>query len=263
MRRVKPHELAGTLVLAPALNLAAVAAMQRGNPHDHWNGDLNRLFPGSPDGNLTQRTAYAYFNSILRQADFVISLHSGASYILWSHEVLTSARDAKSLALAQALGRDWDVVRYTDGFAGSCSAACHDAGITAISIEVGGAAQRSVAEYGLVVDLIVDALLNGLRTLGMLDGEASAAERWILVEDEAIRSSISGFVVFEDRLRLRCEVQRGETLAKLYNAHGVELQAIAAPFDGLLMGMRTYTYAPAGWPLVWLARPTKTITRTL
>src|SRR5690606_23170274 len=55
---LNPTQMRGSLVAVPMLNVPAVEAMQRGNPFDHWNSDLNRLFPGVEDGNLTQRAAY-------------------------------------------------------------------------------------------------------------------------------------------------------------------------------------------------------------
>jgi predicted deacylase len=251
---IKAEELSGTIVLAPALNVPAVVAMQRGNPFDHWNGDMNRLFPGSKTGNLTQRIADSYFENVASVADYVVSLHSGATYINWSPEVLANPDDDESFRLAKSLGPVWDVIRVNSRFPGSCAQACADVGIPAISLEVGGAGDRVPPSYAGNIASFRDGLLNLLRTLEMVPGSPSSPKEWRLVEETALRFGQAGFLVIEPELPIRQPVAEGTVLGRLLGFYGDELEVICAPFDGMVMGTRTVSYSPPGWPTFWFAR---------
>ena len=59
LRTVNPADLKGTIVALPMLNVTASQKIQRMSPFELFgNGDLNRNFPGDPDGLTTQQMAY-------------------------------------------------------------------------------------------------------------------------------------------------------------------------------------------------------------
>lgn len=252
---VDPMKLRGTLVAVPLLNIPAVEAMQRGNPFDHWNSDLNRLFPGLPDGNLTQRAAHAHVNIVAEKTDFSISIHSGASYIYWSPQGVCT-QDQGSVDLVKMLGRDWDVVWQQGGekapLYGNCTAAMGKRGVPAITIEVGGAAERMPDTFSKNTGIIADGIINVMRSIGMIDGATSRSNQWKVVRQVAVRSSRAGIIVAEPERKLRSQVEAGTLLLRLLDAKGDEVERVMAPVDGHIMGFRTYQYAPAGWPLVWM-----------
>jgi predicted deacylase len=258
-RSLDPVNLRGTFIGVMALNIPAVEAMQRGNPFDHWHSDLNRLFPGDPEGNLTQRTAYTYINEIAGKADYSISVHSGASYIYWSPQGVCGQEKA-SVELAQGLGEEWDVLWQQGGerapLAGNCMSALNAQGVAAILIEVGGAAERLLHHFDHNVNYIVNGITNVMRTLGMVDGPATRANCWTLVRQRAVRSGTSGIIVPEPNLRLRAYAEKDTPLLRLYNLLGQEVEVVTAPVDGLVMGIRTFQYCPPGWPLVWMGEIT-------
>src|SRR5690606_2621788 len=64
--KLDPKDLSGTVILTTALHVPAFFLMDRGNWCDHWHGDMNRLFPGSAEGNLTQRIAHTYLDEVGR-----------------------------------------------------------------------------------------------------------------------------------------------------------------------------------------------------
>ena len=71
-----PFTLArGTLVLVPVVNVFGFERRSRYLPDRR---DLNRSFPGSPDGSLASRLAHAVFEGIVRRCDYGIDLHSAA-----------------------------------------------------------------------------------------------------------------------------------------------------------------------------------------
>ena len=50
LEQIDPEELRGTVVAVPAMNVDAFAAGSRGNPLDTFSYDMNRVYPGKPDG---------------------------------------------------------------------------------------------------------------------------------------------------------------------------------------------------------------------
>ena len=70
-----PARLRGTVVATPQANPPAFEAGQRTGAVDHL--DLNRAFPGRPDGFLTQRIADLLVGEVVGPADALVDLHGG------------------------------------------------------------------------------------------------------------------------------------------------------------------------------------------
>ncbi len=74
-RELEPEQVRGRIIILPALNLPAVNAGQRVSPFDGL--DMNRSFPGRPNGTITQIIAHYVNDIILPLCDAVLDLHSG------------------------------------------------------------------------------------------------------------------------------------------------------------------------------------------
>lgn len=81
VRTLKPEQIQGRVIILPAANLPAAVAGRRVSPIDDRN--LNRTFPGDPDGEVTQQIAYFIEHELVAQADFVCDLHSGGSSLMY------------------------------------------------------------------------------------------------------------------------------------------------------------------------------------
>ena len=107
IRRLDPQAVKGSVTILPMANTPAVMAARRCSPLD--GGNLNRAFPGSPDGTPTSRLAHFLENDLFPRHDVVFDLHSGGT----SMEHLLTAliernddpqRNEKAIALMMALG---------------------------------------------------------------------------------------------------------------------------------------------------------------
>lgn len=78
LRRIQPHELRGSIRVVPMTNPLALQADTRNAPVDQL--DLNRVFPGSPDGSYTEQVAHVLATQALAGVDAVIDLHGGGSW---------------------------------------------------------------------------------------------------------------------------------------------------------------------------------------
>jgi uncharacterized protein len=93
-RHLQPDHVKGRIIILTAANYPAAMAGTRTSPIDH--GNLNRTFPGNPDGGPTAMIAHFIESVLLPMADFVIDLHSGGSSLMYIPSAL--ARRAKSKA---------------------------------------------------------------------------------------------------------------------------------------------------------------------
>ena len=74
LAEVDPTQLSGALVMCPVVNVQAFNVAERGNPGDTFTYDMNRIYPGRPDGYLSERVAAAHAAAMGPVADFEISL---------------------------------------------------------------------------------------------------------------------------------------------------------------------------------------------
>ncbi|MBS7705583.1 hypothetical protein C7450_10456 [Chelatococcus asaccharovorans] len=159
IQSLQSDDVRGQLIVLPGANAPAVEAGQRVSPFDH--GNLNRSFPGDPNGPPTMMIAHFIETVLLPGCDLVCDFHSGGG----SLEYLPSTVVVSSKSTSQ-LRRDLDLMRVfglpvgfaTDGSTGgdrSLTGACDRlGGIPCLSTELGGGGTASLglltaAENGL------------------------------------------------------------------------------------------------------------------
>lgn len=81
IRELDPGEVHGRITILPSANFPAAMAGSRTSPLDE--GNLNRSFPGDPDGGPTAQIAYYIESELLPRCDFVLDLHSGGSSLTY------------------------------------------------------------------------------------------------------------------------------------------------------------------------------------
>lgn len=72
------ERLNGSVEIYPALNPLGIETIQRGIPN--FDLDMNRIFPGDPQGTLAEQAAYRIVED-LKGADMVIDIHSSNLYL--------------------------------------------------------------------------------------------------------------------------------------------------------------------------------------
>lgn len=77
IRQLDVSMLTGQIILLPMANFPAAQAGKRTSPIDE--GNLNRSFPGKPDGTPTEIIAHYIEHALLPRCDYVLDLHSGGS----------------------------------------------------------------------------------------------------------------------------------------------------------------------------------------
>lgn len=71
-----PDDISGTLTIVHVVNMGSFwERTSEIHPEDRKN--LNRVFPGNPEGTVTEKIAWTLLNDYIRTADYYVDLHSG------------------------------------------------------------------------------------------------------------------------------------------------------------------------------------------
>ncbi|MHB8730782.1 MAG: succinylglutamate desuccinylase/aspartoacylase family protein [bacterium] len=230
----EPAALHGAIVLVPVANSAAFAAHQRRSPLDGL--DLNRTFPGRPDGTPSERLAYRLVNDVLAGADLVFTLHSWyATGMVVPHVEVPDGDDAvsrRSWEAAAAAG--FTRIRKGNWPAGVLGLAAVERGIPVLEAEIGGQGMSTPENRAAYV-----AHLTRLaRHLGIMDGDAAPSPHVEGLGRGLVHAPVGGMLRLN--VRLGDYVEAGSILARITNIHGEQLAEISAPHAGLVAAVRHF-----------------------
>jgi uncharacterized protein len=246
--RERPFVLeAGTLILVPVVNMLGFERHSRYLPDRR---DLNRSFPGTPDGSLASRMAHSFFNQIILHSQFCIDLHSAAIRRTNFPNIRADMTDARVADLARAFGST--VIINSKGHKGTMRATACKAGCPTIVLEAG---EVWKVEPG-VVEYSVWGITNCLIHLGMVAGEEmEPAFRIETKTTKWIRATQGGFLEFH--VSPGDIIQADQALATNTDLMGDMQNVILAPRDGVVIGMTTLPSVAPGDPICHLAYPRK------
>ena len=221
-----PNTSAGRVIILPAMNFPAAMAGKRVSPYDGLN--LNRSFPGDPEGSPTQQIAHYIATVVLPMADAAIDLHSGGySMDAVPAMVMYRAKTKKTMdrmtAAARLFGFPLAVVMDDLGERRTIDALCRDLGIMKIGTELAGLATVSHA----VLRQVRSGLWRYLHHVGVLDPDwplpaeaapAPEATETRLVEIAGADSYVyaTGTAIFEPNFVLGAEVREGDVAGWLH-----------------------------------------------
>ncbi len=157
IRSLDPAKLAGRLIIAPQLNLPAAAAGRRVSPVD--DGNLNRSFPGDPEGGLTAQIAHFVDTVLLAMTQISVDLHSGGSSLdylpcAFAPVPVDAGLRARQHAALQAFAAPMTLMVEKPGSTRTLSAAAMAHGHLHFATELGGGATtrpqtQAVADIGV------------------------------------------------------------------------------------------------------------------
>jgi len=252
---IQPGDLRGRLLMMPVCNVPAYESARRGSPIDGLN--LARVFPGQRDGSITEQIAYWICEKLLRQADFMIDLHTGGiAYELplligYVHD--EGAFGQASLGAARAFGAPVLWGHPTPLPPGRSLSAAYDHGVPCVYTEAPGGS--GIDPY--VAGSFLTGALNVMKHLGMIEGEQS---RQPLTHhlfghgdlDSVIDAPVAG--LFQREAALLDEVEAGQRLGVIQDEFGGILAEIVAEQAGVLIMLRGLPRVEAGDGIAHLAQ---------
>ena len=242
--------LRGTLIFLPLVNVAGFKARQRSVPYDEK--DLNRCFPGDPEGTISDQIAYTIFEEVVSRCDFGVDVHdSGEESVLLPHprahiRDASGGYDRKRMQEIAVFGTD--IIMLTRGMDGVMTIeAGRRLNVSAFTVEIGG---------GMVLwEGFIRRALAGLRNLlihrEMLKGKRVLPQHQFILpgeDDIARRASIEGILHLKTRLGKAVNV--GETLAEIHNPITLEREVIQAGQCGVVHALNIHAKVDAGEDVV-------------
>jgi len=216
-RMLAAEQVQGRIIILPAANFPAAMAGRRISPID--GGNLNRSFPGDPNGSPTQMIAHFIESRLLPLSDYVIDIHSGGSSLHYKPTILArlstpSDKWKVMLRSLKAFGAPFGLLfRALEGEDRTMSAAAERHRVVYLCPELGGSgtvsrASLSLAEEGLrrclaSFGIIADEVPPGCNTrLVTMDGfnnyvyapESGLFEPFAEAGDEVVSGNTAGFI---------------------------------------------------------------------
>ena len=229
-QELDPETLSGSVVLLPLANPSAFyAGSKQVVPEDGLN--LNRAFPGNPEGSLSARLAWALEAALYPAADFLLDLHGGD----WNEALEplvfvpaggTPAVNQAAEKAAQGLAVPYQVPSQARN--GLYSWAVQQ-NIPSLLLERGG---RGAWSEGEVQDACRDVRAL-LQHLAILPGRVQPQIQRKLCRASYVEAEAPGF--WQPVKSPGATISQGELLGKLETLTGSLLQEVRAQYDGVIL----------------------------
>ncbi len=236
LRTVDPAGLAGVVVALPILNITASHRGQRMSPFATFgHGDLNRCFPGMPDGAFTDQMAYAIYGELRRWANYFVDFHTALTpdtrWALFANA--PGEVGSKAEGMARAFGLKSTLPAPMEILGGSAMMAAARDGIPSLIVEMGGigpAFERETIMEG------AERLRNVMRHLEMLPGPPTEHGPLTYFSNFAWVNATRGGL-FEPAVRCGERLDKGTLLGRYMSAHGDILEEVVSPCAGIVLAM--------------------------
>jgi N-alpha-acetyl-L-2,4-diaminobutyrate deacetylase len=258
-RTLTADEVKGRVIIVPFMNMPAFRAGERLSPLDGCN--LNRVFPGKPDGTPTEKIADFFQRVLLPIADIVLDFHSGGRTLDFvpfaaCHALADRTQEERCRAARDAFAAPYAMTMVEIDPAGMYDAAAEALGKVFVTTELGGggtatARSAAIAKRGA---------RNLLKHAGILEGDPEGEPSVELEMPGAECFTFSESVgMVEPAVDLGDAVKEGDLLARIHpiDRLGAAPTEYHARMDGMLVGRHFKGLGGVGDCLAVLAQPTK------
>jgi len=221
MAALDAAQMSGTVTAVYDVSRPAKEAATRMWPIAQWGGqliDLNRTWPGDESGgNAAVRHAGLVFNRLFKpNADYALDYHTAATGGDFTAFIFAKMGKPEIRAMAELF--PIEQIKSDPGFAGTLETSLVEAGIPALTIEIGG--PRSYDRR--MIPLFVEGGLNVLKLHGVIPGPlgrtAKDAGTYFGDAFHTVRATHGGFL--ELLVDLRDKVAAGQKVAIQRNSFG-------------------------------------------
>lgn len=237
-------KLNGTIVAVPVVNVPGFMIEQR----EYSDGkDLNRRMPGKLNAQYPSDVYNYYFTSkIVKLFDYHLDLHTASVGRVNSLYIRVDLNDEKCKELAYLQNPHLIVSKYDEE--GTLRAWANSVGIPSITIEIG----NPNTFQPKLIDETLEGIINTLRHLKMIPGKVQNYMSDTIICDHSAWENSSRGGILELKTKLTEVVDKGDTIAIIYDVFGDVLEEITAGHKGIVIGMRTKPNCNAGDRIVHL-----------
>ncbi len=224
---IEPKKLAGALIGVPIVN---VQGFRRGSRYLPDRRDLNRYFPGNPNGSAAARIAHSLFTDVIAHCDALVDLHTGSFERANLPQLRADLRDPDVVTLAHGFGAM--VVLHSRPGVGTLRYAATRAGIPAVTVEAGGPSQLELAE--------VKHGVKGVETLLTALGMTRRTRLWgdpepVYYKSTWVRANNGGILLSD--VSLGSSVRKGDVLGSITDPMSNARTELHSPYSGRIIGM--------------------------
>lgn len=245
-RRIRQQQerLRGIVDIYPALNPLGIDSITRGIPA--FDLDMNRLFPGCQDGNMTEYLA-AQIVQDLSGAAVVFDIHASNIYLTEIPQIRVNELHERELVpLAAKSNVDFIWVHGASTVLESTLAySLNSTGTPVLVVEM-GVGMRITRAYG---DQLVDGIFHLMKHLGIWDGEEISVRKPIISKDPddvAYLNAATGGIFVPAVRHWEC-LRKGDLIGQIIDPlEGKVLDEMTAPLDGILFTIREYPVVDEG-----------------
>lgn len=239
--RIDPAQLSGTVIIVPLVNVPSFTRIvPHVNPVDGKN--MNRMYPGQPDGTQTDRASFAITKQVVEQSHHLIDFHGGdidedlRPYSYWT-PTGRADQDAASRAMALAFGLDHIIISTERPADPSASRYLENTATTrgkpSITVEAGRAGTVEAED----VTALVEGSLSVMRHLHMLPGTPAPVDHPVWIARLADVTAEQGGV-FQPLVRRGDYVETGMRIGRVTDYLGRVLYEPRAAAAGVLLYVR-------------------------
>lgn len=245
-RRIEQDKdkLSGIVDIYPAMNPLGIDSITRGIPA--FDLDMNRLFPGNIDGNMTEYLAAGMMQDV-SGSDCVLDIHASNIYLTEIPQIrINELHQEMLIPLAKCANVDFIWVHGASTVLESTFAhSLNSIGTPVLVVEM-GVGMRLTRAYG---DQLVDGIFNLMKELGIWRGEVAKVREPMISKDpwdvSYLNASASGLFVPEVCHGAR--LKKGDLIGKIVDPLcGKILDEVRAPQGGMLFTIREYPIVDEG-----------------
>jgi hypothetical protein len=242
LKTVDLKQLSGRVVCLMLANPLGFRGYNRLTPQDGYN--LNRVFPGDPQGHLTYQLAHRLLDLSLAHSDAMLDLHSGGDLTITCHYTLFHNNGTPEGIESERLGRACGAPNVWNSLEEGLSG-CHfthytkSGGKPALIVESGGGARVTPED----LDNLTAAIFNVCQARGMLPGEPMVPARFRLGGD-AIHHKATHGGLFIPKVGPGDDVVKGQHLADIVDLFGDVVEAVHCPVEKSWVGSIRRPYMP-------------------
>lgn len=235
-RTLDINTINGTVIIVPAMNYPAFQAGTRTSPID--KGNMNRSYPGKPDGTVTQKIADYFTRELLPRADIVLDFHSGGKTLDFvpfaaAHILPDKAQEAKGFEAVKAFSAPWSMRMLEIDAVGMYDTTVEEMGKIFVTTELGGGGTARAE----TVAIAKRGAANVLRHAGILDGAIEHKDtRWLDMPSGDCFSFAEDAGLIETMIDLGDPVKEGQLIARIFpvGRTGAAPTEIHAKLTGIL-----------------------------
>lgn len=231
-------EVTGRIIIIPAFNYPAFRAATRTSPID--SGNMNRSFPGRPDGTVTEKIADYFQRTLVPMADVVLDIHAGGKTLDFlpfaaAHVLDDKEQQRACVAAMRAFNAPYSMMLLEIDSAGMYDTAVEEQGKVFVSTELGGGGTATkntiaVAKKGIRNFLIHSGILNGkLEVAQSIELDMPDGDCFVFSEQDGL---------IESCVELGQSIDKGDIVARVWptDRTGIAPAEYRARRSGILSG---------------------------